>query len=208
MFKLPFGSLPGHWGLAGKTREIAQAEYELTGHGLEIRILEIKADELEPNEVSRRQLEIDKKYGVINEKAYHRALVGLITDPTQHALAKAELDFREGVITDTEYAKTVATVKDEPWVNVVNMDFTKKSALEGSFELDWNEAFIKKLESEGYSAPTPDALVNSWFMELCRNIAMEEFDGTGDFTADSAANIETLKRWNSETLPKGRSARG
>ena len=46
MFKLPFGTLPGHWGLKGKTREIAKAEYELEGYELKKRLLEIKADEI------------------------------------------------------------------------------------------------------------------------------------------------------------------
>jgi hypothetical protein len=84
------------------------------------------------------------------------------------------------------------------------MDFAGKGALEGSFELDWNEQFVEKLKSEGYSGPTPDNIVNQWFMEVCRNVAMEEFDGTGNFTADSEANLDAMKRWSSETLPAGR----
>ena len=30
------------------------------------------------------------------------------------------------------------------------------------------------------------------------------FDGTGDFTADSAANLEALKRWNTEQTISGK----
>ena len=33
---IPFGWLPGHWGLKGKTKERARAEYELEGYDLEI----------------------------------------------------------------------------------------------------------------------------------------------------------------------------
>ena len=44
--KLKFGMMPGHWGLKGKTREIAKAEYELEGFELEERLLEIKQDEM------------------------------------------------------------------------------------------------------------------------------------------------------------------
>jgi hypothetical protein len=86
------------------------------------------------------------------------------------------------------------------------MDFSKGNSLEGSFELDWNQPFVDKLTAEGYTGPTPDNIVNQWFMEVCRNVAMEEFDGTGDFTADSEANLETVKRWNSEkeSLKNGR----
>jgi len=206
MPKLPFGILPGHWGLAGKTREIAQAEYELTGYDLEKRILEINHDDPNSADFKRKSLEIDLRYNKITEPFYHRSLADLISDPKQKALATAELDYREGIITDLEYQKQTATLNNEPWVTVINMDFGKKTALEGSFELDWNEQFVDKLKAEGYTGPTPDNIVNQWFMEVCRNVAMEEFDGTGDFTADSEANLEAVKRWQggTESFPKGR----
>jgi hypothetical protein len=79
------------------------------------------------------------------------------------------------------------------------MDFSKGHSLEGSFELDWNDQWVEKLKADGYNGPTPDNIVNQWFMELSRNVAMEEFDGTGDFTADSAANLEAVKSWNGNT---------
>lgn len=205
MPKLPFGILPGHWGLAGKTREIAKAEYELSGYDLKKKLLEISYEELETKVYARKMLELDYEFKKINESQYHRGLAGLIEDEDQRALAFLEIDRREGKIGELDYSKTLATLKNEPWVTVINMDFGGKTALEGSFELDWNDQFVKKLEGEGYSGPTPDSIVNQWFMEVCRNVAMEEFDGQGDFTADSAANLETMKRWNSsESLDKGR----
>lgn len=197
--------MPGSWGLKGKTREIAQAEYELTGYELEDKLLRIAQPEISTAEFKRKVIELEMRYEKISSTQYHRRLAELIENDHQRELAIIEIDRREGLLTDLEYNKKIATLKDEPWVTVINMDFSKKTALEGSFELDWNEQFVKKLEAEGYTGPTPDNIVNQWFMELCRNIAMEEFDGTGDFTADSAANLETMKRWNSsESLDKGR----
>ncbi len=207
MFKLPFGWLPGHIGLKGKTREIAKAEYELSGFELEKKLLEIKKDDFrDDDEYTKTGWEIQLKYNKIDQSAYHRLLLTLIEDDTKRSLAELDLDHKEGKIPELDYAKKHATLTGEPWVTVINMDFTKGHALEGSFELDWNELFVKKLESEGYSGPTPDNVVNQWFMEVCRNIAMEEFDGTGNFTADSEANLESFKRWssNTESLEKGR----
>lgn len=205
MFKLPFGTLPGHWGLKGKTREIAKAEYELSGYELEKRLHELRKDELSDKEWQRKDWGIDFRHNKLSESEYNRNLIFLIEDSKQRALAELELDLKDGKISDLDYSKKVATINGEPWVTVVNMDFTKGSALEGSFELDWNEHFVEKLKKEGYSAPTAEATVNLWFMELCRNVAMEEFDGTGDFAADSEANLETFRRWNSsETFKNGR----
>lgn len=204
MLKLPFGSLPGHWGLAGKTREIAKAEYELTGYELEKKLLAINADEYDTNGNAKKELSLDLKHGKITRSVFDRMMSDLIEDPKTKALAILELDYREAKIGELEYSKKLATLNDEPWVTVLKMDFGGKTALEGSFELDWNEQFVAKLEKEGYQGPSPDTIVNAWFMEVCRNVAMEEFDGTGDFTADSQANLDTMKRWNAEKLPENR----
>lgn len=204
MFKLPFGTLPSHWGTAGRTREIMQAEYELTGYELEKRLLEIGKDDHDETHYQKKVLDLELKHGKIQKKAYDRALAETIQHPIMKALALVELDYREGLIGELEYSKQVATLNDEPWVTVLNMEFGGAKALEGSFELDWNQQFVAKLEAEGYLGLTPDAVVNMWFMEVCRNVALEEFDGTGDFTADSEANLEAFKRWGKDSLPEGR----
>lgn len=205
MFKLPFGTLPAHWGLAGRSKEIAKAEYELTGYDLAKRLLELKEEDLEPADFIRKNAELDLKFSKIDKDTFDRRLADTIKDDKQRNLALLELDYRAGKVAQLEYEKQTATLKGEPWVNMVSMDFAKKTSLEGSFELDWNDFFVEKLKAEGYQAPTADLIVNQWFMEVCRNVAMEEFDGTGDFTADSEANLESLKRWQgSESYPEGR----
>lgn len=205
MFKLPFGVLPGHWGLAGKTREIAKAEYELTGYELEEKLLHINQDIYSTKQFQTKVIDLLFKYGKIDKQGQLRRMVDLIDDEEQKALATLELDYKENKITQNEYEKAAATLKKEPWVIVLNVGFGGDKSLEGSFELDWNEFFVDSLRASGYVGPTDDAIVNQWFMEVCRNIAMEEFDGTGDFTSDSAANLETMKRWNSsEPLSNGR----
>lgn len=196
---IPFNLLPASWGLKGTTREIAQAEYELDGFELKVKILDILSSDDNATDYAKKLLDIKLKYSKITTSQYQRDIVSLISDDTQRALAELELDNRDGVIVGLAYEKKLATLKDEPWVNIVKMDFTKKTSLEGSFELDWNEQFVEKLNAEGYTGPTPDNVVNQWFMELCRNIAMEEFDGTGDFTADSEANLDAMKRWSSQS---------
>lgn len=208
MFKLPFGYMPGHWGLKGKSREIAQAEYELSGYELERKLVEINAERYDKEDIDRLILELDLKYEKISKQEYNRNLLNFIKDEKQAALAALELDYKEGNINSVEYDKESATIRKEPWVTVLNMDFGGKNSLEGSFELDWNEYFVEKLKKEGYTGPTPDNIVNQWFMEVCRNIAMEEFDGTGDFSSDSQANLDTVRRWNSEIISKGRKGYG
>lgn len=206
MFKLPFKCLPASWGLKGKSYDIAEAEYHLTGYDLELRLLEINQDSFDDGQYLKAVLDLKFKYEKISTEEYRRGLVALIRDPVMRGLAELELDHRAGVITDTQFAKQTATLKGEPWVTVVGMDFSKSSALEGSFELDWNEFFVDKLKAEGYTGPKPDNIVNAWFMEVCRNVAMEEFDGTGNFTGDSEANLDAVMRWNRDAESTGRKA--
>lgn len=203
--KLPFGMMPGHWGLAGKTREIAKAEYELSGFELKKELLRINEDQYSEKEFQKKTIDLLAEFGKIDKPAQLRMLANLIEDDKLKQLALLELDYKESKLTDTEYQKNIATLKGEPWVSVLSMSFGGKQSLEGNFELDWNEFFVDSLRASGYVGPTPDSIVNQWFMEVCRNVAMEEFDGTGDFTSDSAANLETMKRWNSaESLGDGR----
>lgn len=201
MALLPFGILPGHWGITGKTREVMKAEYLLSGFDLDFELVCINVAGLTEDELIRKKLDLRLQYNKIALPQYHRKLAELIKDDAQKTLAILELDWREGNITELVYTKTVATLKKEPWVIVLKMDFGGKSALEGSFELDWNDYFIEKLTAEGYEGMTDDIIVNQWFMEVCRNVAMEEFDGTGNFTSDSEANLDAMKRWSADSVP-------
>lgn len=204
MFKIPFGYLPAHWGLTGKTKEILKAEYELSGYDLKKKLLEIEYEGKDREELSRKLLDLEFEHQLMSKKEYNRKLLQFIKDEKQAKLSELSLDLDEGKINQQQYDKQVATIKGEPWVTVVNMDFGGKNSLEGSFELDWNEHFVNKLKSEGYTGPTPDNVVNQWFMEVCRNVAMEEFEGVGNFAADSEANLMAVKNWSTDSGVQGR----
>lgn len=202
---IPFSWYPYSWGLAGKSRERAKAEYELSGFELDEKLLEINADEYSPKEFQKRTFDLLFKYNKISKLEHLRNLSSLIEDEKQKAIALLELDYKENLISENKYQKESATLRGEAWVDVVRLEFDGKKSTEGSFELDWNDLFIEKLKAEGYEGPTDDSLVNQWFIGTCKNIAMEEFDGVGNFNADTVANMEALQRWNSaEPMSGGR----
>ena len=70
--------------------------------------------------------------------------------------------------------KDAATAKKEPFVAVLNTHINNDNIRNGFFELDWNEYFILKLKEAGYSGETEEAIVDAWFKDLCRDVAMEE----------------------------------
>ena len=61
-----------------------------------------------------------------------------------------------------------------PWVKVVEVHFNKEDPTRGYFELDWNDDFVGLLGEAGYAGPSPEAIVDLWFNDLCRSIILEQ----------------------------------
>lgn len=76
----------------------------------------------------------------------------------------------------TKSAKELATEKDEPYITVVTVDLDKRNLGNGSFELDWNDAFIKQLRNAGYPGKTDEDVVDNWFREVCKNVYNETWE--------------------------------
>lgn len=90
--------------------------------------------------------------------------------------------------------KESATRAGEPYVEIVKIDIDKNNPSYGSFELDWNEHFIKKLRSMGYPGETDETVVDLWFQSVCRNILMETYEQ--DAANRSSDNIRYINRKN------------
>jgi hypothetical protein len=137
--KLPFWMLPASWGLKGKTRSIAEAEYYFEGKELEETLAEINAETPEDKEIS--VLAVKLKHEEISQDAYDKA---------------------------------VATIRKQPWVNVVKMGVNPNNVAAGYFELDWNEEFIAMLYENGYVGQSDEEVVNKWFNDVCRTVLIQE----------------------------------
>ena len=76
----------------------------------------------------------------------------------------------------TKTPKEIATEKGEPYINVLSVELDKKNLGNGSFELDWNDAFVKELRAAGYPGKTDEDVVDMWFRAICRNILAETYE--------------------------------
>lgn len=72
--------------------------------------------------------------------------------------------------------KEKATKKGEPWFTIVDVEINSENPLNGAFELDWNEPFVNMLRGHGLYGETDEEIVDQWFQDLCRQIAMETYD--------------------------------
>ena len=102
--KLPFSMMPASWGLSGKTRAIAEAEYYYEGEELEEILAQINAEtdsdkELAKLEVQLKnekigQYEFDKKVAEIKKEPYVN-VVNIDVNPENAQAGYMELDWND-----------------------------------------------------------------------------------------------------------------
>lgn len=170
--------LPGHWGLKGKTRERAKLEYELHGEELQRKLALL---DLTGAELTIALAKIDYEYSHISLFEFKKAEAVALYSGEELSIALTELEHKEGNISDREREKQIATAKKEPWVDVVTITTDPVEPNVGQMELDWNEPFLEQLREHGYEGATDELIVDQWVADMCRNIAMEQFSGVGDF---------------------------
>ena len=93
--------------------------------------------------------------------------------------------------------KEQATKDQEPYIDIITVEVDNENPSYGSFELDWNEFFVKKLRSMGYPGDTDEVVVDLWFQSVCRNILMETWE-------QDAANQENVRYINRKDLGNGK----
>lgn len=178
---IPFWMLPAAWGLKGKSRDIAEAEYYYEGEELERRLAEIECSDDE-NAKKLAYLEIDKKYDKISDEDYDFKYIDLAyEDQQERELATLEAKIKHGKISNTEYEKEKANLNHEPWVGVINDDFDIEEGINGfSFELDWNEYFIKFLIQNDYGGDSEEQIVQQWFEDVSNDQLEQMYEEEGE----------------------------
>ena len=107
-------------------------------------------------------------------------------------LSKEQLDKpkTKKKVTTNKSAKDIATEKGEPYVEVITLEIDPKNPIQGAFELEWNDLFIEKLRAQGYTGGKDEDIIDTWFQQVCRNIAIEEWEAVHD-TATNQFVIRT-----------------
>lgn len=182
---IPFGFWPGAWGLRGKTREIAQAEYELGGDVLQEKLLEINHRE-DPVTMSRKKLELKLSSSGISQYDYDREVATISTkDPDALVVALLDIDLQHEKITQVQYDRQRADACKEPWISMPKINWDPVNSNRTYFELDYNEYFIPYLRENGYTG-TEDDILNRWLNDVCQAVATENAPHTGrDFVVDN-----------------------
>jgi hypothetical protein len=173
---LPFSWLPASWGLTGKSRQRAEAEYYHTGEELELKLAEIEfSDPDQHSALVRAKLNINLRHNKISHAKYDEEIAVLDVDNVDDAeLNVLAVRLQHGKISQVEYEKRVSEIKKEPWVNVTNMGVDPDNVTQGFFELDWNEEYVKMLQDAGIQGTSDEDVVNKWFNGVCKTILLQE----------------------------------
>lgn len=148
-------------------------------------------------EYKRALLDIKLEHGEIEQVEYDKSAVELQykdKDSQEYQIALANIERTHGELDEHSYAKRIATIKNEPWVRIVeakiNYDAESGNGLE--FELDWNEAFVEELFRNGYRGASQSEIVDEWFTQTCHDMFSEE----NDFIVDEMPSSTTTRRKN------------
>lgn len=183
--KIPFFLLPASWGLKGKTRQIAEAEYLYEGYNLECKLAEIEhADDSVG--LNKSLLDIKLKYNKIDQYTYDSELSAISKEGNDLELAKLDIDLKHNKISTTEYERKKADIVGEPWISMPKISWDPVSSTKTFLELDYNDHFINFLRKNGYTG-TDDECINRWLNDICNSILDEMSQEDPDF-------VTTVKR--------------
>jgi hypothetical protein len=101
-------------------------------------------------------------------------------------------------------SKEKATMAGEPYISIIKVEIDPNNIHNGMFELDWNDKFVINLIKAGYKIKDTDTdmeIVDRWFTQVCRNIALEIYE---QVEADPLKR-EDIRIVNSRDIGNGRS---
>lgn len=182
----------------GKELERELAKIKFSGYELEkeLLVIEHKHGNIDYKQYAYDSLVLDNTFNKIDDYEFYRKTVKLreewreidatvakkelleldlehekITDE-EYKIGQLEIELKNGDIEKNDFDREVATIKGEPYLNVIEMGIENSS--EGYFELDWNDAFVKMLHDDGITGMSDEDVVNKWFNRVCRTVLMQE----------------------------------
>lgn len=182
---IPFAWLPASWGLSGKTRKIAEAEYNHTGWYLEQALAKIEYEN-DPDGLDLAMVAINLKYNWIEpydaeiKTAELNHKINGNTDDNMLTLAKLDIDLKYEKISQQDYDRKSADLLGKPFMAMPKISWDPADPKKTYFELDYNEYFVTYLEQHGYVG-NEETIINHWLNDICNSILDEMVSNEPEF---------------------------
>ena len=195
---IKFSWLPGSWGLRGKSRAIAEAEYLYNGYDLDVALAKIDAKFDDTYPLNERLIAIELKYNKIDQYEADRRLARLaLPEPTDEkiiASAMLAIDLKHGKISQQEYERKNADILEEPFMAMPKISWDPVDPSKTYFELDYNEHFVTYLQENGYVGAEDD-VINKWLNDVCYSI----LDDMAQTEPDFVRTVKSVRRPDGKT---------
>lgn len=136
-------------------------------------------------EYKQAMLDIDFHFEEIDEFEYDKATVELNhknKDSAEYKIALTNVLKKHEQISEREYEKEIATIRGEPYVQLIEarIKYDPENGNGFEFELDWNQAFVEDLVNAGWFGATQSEIVDQWFTQTCQDVFMSDPDFFGE----------------------------
>jgi len=179
--KIPFEWLPSSWGLKGKSRRMAAAEYYLTGYELDVELARIEHGD-DTADFTRAVIDIDLRYGRISEYERDTKMAERFGDQATPGLAQLEVELKHKRIGQQEYERKRADLLNEPYMAMPKISWDPGDPSKTFFELDYNDAFVQSLRTNGYVGSDEDC-INRWLNDVCNSVLNEMAPSDPEFVS-------------------------
>jgi hypothetical protein len=134
----------------------------------------------DPIALKLRQIEIETIHSNLTPFEAARQKVDIVTPPgVEHDIAMLEVNHQFNRMTRHEFEKQRASLRNEPWVAIINSGYDPSKGIDGVFfEFDWNPQWIDFLKTNGYAGHSPEQIIEDWFTDVCRSHSAAEFAGS------------------------------
>jgi len=192
--KIPFGFLPASWGLKGKSRQIAEAEYNLEGYELDVALALI--EHTNGVEYNKALIAIDLKHNKIDQLEADRKLARLQhpEDSKELEVVLLEISFKHNMISQVDFDKKRADILEEPYMAMPKISWDPVDPSKTYFELDYNEHFVNFLEQNGYSG-SEEEIINRWLNDVCLSVV----DDSTPIENEFVKTVRTVRRNDGKT---------
>ncbi len=192
--KIPFGFLPASWGLKGKSRQIAEAEYNLEGYDLDVALALIEHSS--SIDYNKALILIDLKHNKIDQLEADRKLARLQhpEDSNELEVALLDISLKHNIIGQVDFDKKRADILEEPYMAMPKISWDPIDPSKTYFELDYNEHFVHFLEQNGYSG-SEEEIINRWLNDVCLGV-LDEVNPTDN---EFVRTVRTVRRNDGKT---------
>jgi hypothetical protein len=188
--KIPFNLLPASWGLKGKSRQIAEAEYYLAGYELDVELAKIEHG-IDTANYNKQVILIDRQYNRIDQYTADVKLSELEHAGNENAagLTKLDIDLKYDRISQQDFDRKRADLLGEPYMAMPKISWDPVDPSKTYFELDYNQAFVEYLRENGYVGIDED-VINKWLNDVCSSILSEMAPVDPEFVS----NVRRVRR--------------